>query len=82
MKLLTFAIIAAPALALLVGCMSLQGPRIEPVSTARAQPAGTRVTVEGVVSVASGALDEGFAVQDARTAVRRVEQYLPDLVQV
>ena len=36
-----------------------------PMAASRLQPAGTAVVVEGVVTVASGALDEGFAVQDA-----------------
>ena len=36
-----------------------------PIAASRLQPAGTPVTVEGTVTVASGALDEGFAMQDA-----------------
>lgn len=36
-----------------------------PVAAARMQSVGTPVIVDGVVSVSSGALDEGFAVQDA-----------------
>ena len=36
-----------------------------PVAAARLQAVGTPVTVDGVVTVASGALDEGYAVQDA-----------------
>ena len=36
-----------------------------PIAAARLQAAGTPVVVNGVVTVASGTLDEGFAVQDA-----------------
>jgi uncharacterized protein YdeI (BOF family) len=36
-----------------------------PIAASRLQTAGTLVAVEGVVTVASGALDDGFALQDA-----------------
>jgi len=36
-----------------------------PIAASRLQTAGTPVTVEGVVTVASGALDDGYALQDA-----------------
>jgi hypothetical protein len=36
-----------------------------PIAAARVQSIGTQVRVEGIVTVASGAFDDGFALQDA-----------------
>lgn len=58
--------------ALLLGAcvmVNVQRSSEMPIAASRLQPAGTPVTVEGVVTVASGALDEGFAVQDASGGV-------------
>jgi len=63
--------ILLPGLALLVaasGCSPARGPRPVageiPVAAARRAALATTVTVRGVVTVPSGALDDGFAVQD------------------
>jgi len=48
------------------GCMVVNTHDIieMPVAAAREQTPGTAVTVEGVVTVASGTFDAGFALQD------------------
>lgn len=53
--------------ALFSACVSTHIERSSymPIAATRMQAVGTAMTVEGVVSVASGSLDEGFAVQDA-----------------
>lgn len=52
---------------LLSACVTVNVERSShmPMAAARLQTVGTAVSVEGVVTVASGALDEGYAVQDA-----------------
>lgn len=63
MKLLLQLVLAL----MLSACVQINVQRIPdmPVASARMQPVGTGVNVEGVVTVASGAIDEGFALQDA-----------------
>ena len=48
------------------GCVSVIVERRAemPVASVRAMTPATSVTVEGVVTVAAGTLDEGFALQD------------------
>jgi hypothetical protein len=62
-------------LAALAACTSepreqREAPAVIPIGEARRLPAGTTVAVSGVVTVASGALDSGFAVQDATGGLR------------
>ncbi|MFI4914759.1 MAG: hypothetical protein ACHQAR_06170 [Steroidobacterales bacterium] len=54
------------ALTLLHGCVAINFERGSdmPVAAARQLAQSTQVTVEGMVTVASGTLDDGFAVQD------------------
>jgi hypothetical protein len=63
------------ALAALAACTSepreqRQAPASLSIGEARRLPVGTTVTVAGAVTVASGALDSGFAVQDATGGLR------------
>jgi hypothetical protein len=54
------------AVTMLHGCVAInfeRGPET-PVAAARQLAQSTQVTVEGVVTVASGTFDDGFAVQD------------------
>jgi len=63
---------ACRLLALLVlpaasGCIVVETHKVTemPIAAARGQAPGTAVTIEGVVTVASGTIDDGFALQDA-----------------
>jgi hypothetical protein len=50
----------------MIGCVAVNSERRSdmPVAAARQLAQSTQVTVEGIVTVASGTLDDGFAVQD------------------
>lgn len=54
------------ALQAMFGCVTFNSERRSdmPVAAARRLAQSTQVTVEGIVTVASGTLDDGFAVQD------------------
>lgn len=65
---------AAVLLALLAACAAGSGSlpthvRTTPIAEARRQPLGSRVTVQGVVTVPLGVIDAGFAVQDATAGI-------------
>jgi hypothetical protein len=51
----------------IVGCAAADRdrPTAPPIATARAQGIGSQVMVDGVVTVAPGTFDDGFALQDA-----------------
>jgi len=53
--------------AMMCGCVAINVERRSdmPIAAARAQATGARVTVEGIVTVASGTLNDGFVLQDA-----------------
>ena len=58
------ALLALPAAS---GCIVVETHKITemPIAAARGQAPGTAVTIEGVVTVASGTIGDGFALQDA-----------------
>ncbi len=51
------------------GARHLTAPEVIPIAEARTRPLGSTVTVEGVVSVAAGSYNAGFAIQDATAGI-------------